>query len=81
MKKVLRTIERMKRNPKGDWRLDELKSIANRLGVEYVQPGTSHCAFRFNSLSKVTVPARKPIKPIYVKQFVKFVEEVLNEKR
>ncbi len=58
----------MRTNSK-DWRIDDLKAVAERLGIEYRQPGTSHVTFRFPNGFKVTVPAHKPIKPIYIKQF------------
>ncbi len=58
-----------------DWRIDDLKAVSERLGIEYRQPGTSPVTFRFPNGSKVTVPAHKPIKPIYIKQFL----DLLNE--
>ena len=58
-----------------DWRIDDLKAIAERVGVDYRQPGTSHVTFRLSNGSKVTVPAHKPIKPIYIKLFLELLEE------
>ena len=64
----------MRNNPQ-DWRIDDLKHIANRLGINYRQPGTSHVTFRLDNGEKLTVPAHKPIKPVYVKQFLAWIDE------
>jgi hypothetical protein len=37
-------LARMRRNPRGDWRIEQLKTIADRHGIPYRQPGTSHPA-------------------------------------
>ena len=44
--------------------------------MQYRQPGTSHVTFRTVNGQKLTVPAHKPIKPIYIKQFLKLLEEL-----
>lgn len=72
-------LRRMRNNPTG-WRIEDLKTVADRFEVEYRQPGTSHVTFRHPSGAKLTVPARKPIKPVYVKRFVKLIDEVTDEK-
>jgi predicted RNA binding protein YcfA (HicA-like mRNA interferase family) len=50
------------------------ESIARAKGIEWRQPGTSHVAFRRADGAKLTVPVRKPIKPVYARMFVEFVE-------
>lgn len=67
-------LEKMRANPK-DWRIEELKTIADRLKIDYRQPGTSHVTFRFHNGEKLTVPAHRPIKPIYVKQFIALIDD------
>ena len=68
-----KTLARMRANPL-DWRIEDLKTVARRYGVTWRQPGTSHVTFRAPSGAKVTVPARKPIKPVYVRQFVVLID-------
>ena len=63
----------MRNNPR-DWRIDDLKAIADREGFDYRQPGTSHVTFRTPTGEKLTVPAHKPIKPIYIKMFVDLID-------
>jgi hypothetical protein len=64
----------MKANPL-DWRIESLKSVADAFGLAYRQPGGSHVIFRHPKGAMLSVPARRPIKPVYVKKFVRLVEE------
>jgi hypothetical protein len=41
-----RLLARMRNNPKGDWRIEQLKAIADRHGIAHRQPGTRHVTFR-----------------------------------
>ncbi len=72
-------LARMRNHPMG-WRIEDLKAVADRLGITYRQPGTSLVTFRHAAGMKVTVPARKPIKPVYVKRFLEMIDEVTHEK-
>ena len=72
MTRAGKTIEKMRANPH-DWRIDQLKTLADACGVAYRQPGTSHVTFRHPSGAKLTVPAHKPIAPEYVKAFVRLI--------
>jgi hypothetical protein len=64
----------MRRNPKADWRIEQLKAIADRHEISYRQPGTSHVTFRSPRGDKLTVPAHRPIKPVYIRQFLALLE-------
>jgi hypothetical protein len=74
MSKFDKLIIKMRANPR-DWRIDDLKAVAERLNINYRQPGTSHVTFRLANGSKITVPAHKPIKPIYIKQFLALLDD------
>ncbi len=78
MSKAEKLLERMRANPH-DWRIDQLKTIADAFGIDYRQPGTSHVTFRHPSGAKLTVPAHRPIKPVYIKKFVFLVTEGVGE--
>ena len=73
MSKAERILEKMRNNPR-DWRIDSLKTVAASYGIEWRQPGTSHVTFRHPDGSKLTVPAHRPIKPVYVRRFIRFLE-------
>ena len=74
-----KTLAQMRANPR-DWRIEDLRTVARRYGVTWRQPGTSHVTFRAPNGAKVTVPARKPIKPVYVRQFVVLIESLGAER-
>jgi len=64
----------MRNNPL-DWRIDQLKTVARANDIEWRQRGTSHVVFVRSDGQTLPVPARRPIKPIYIKKFVEFVTE------
>ena len=75
MSKLDKLLIKMRNNPR-DWQIEDIKVLAKRFGIEYRQPGTSHVTFRANNGEKVTIPAHKPIKPIYVKLFIALINEL-----
>ena len=74
-----KTLQKMRSNPR-DWRIDDLKVIATRLGIEFRQKGTSHVTFRSPQGNSLVVPAARPIQPVYIRQFVALVDS-LEESR
>ena len=72
MTKINKLLSKLKNNPR-DWQIETLKEIAKRFNIEWRQPGTSHVTFRHPNGTKLTIPA--PIKPIYIKKFVRFIDE------
>lgn len=78
MTRAAKILEQMKANPR-DWRIESLKSVAEGLGLVHRQPGGSHVIFRHPNGAMLSVPARRPIKPVYVKKFVRLVEEGVAE--
>jgi hypothetical protein len=69
-------IEQMRRNPRADWRIDQMKTIADHLEIPWRAPGGSHVVFMPASGTVLTVPARRPIKPIYVQMFVEMIDRM-----
>jgi hypothetical protein len=66
----------MRANPQ-DWRIDSLESVAAAFGVKVRKSGGSHVVFQHPDMAEaITVPFRRPIKPIYVQRFVRFVDAV-----
>ena len=74
MTRAVKTLAQMKANPL-DWRIESLKSVADAFGLVYRQPGGSHVIFRHPDGGMLSVPARRPIKPVYVRKFVRLIEE------
>jgi len=59
------------------WRIEDLQTVAKDKGLEWRRPGRggSHVIFSAPGVSKlVSVPARRPIKPIYVQQFLALIK-------
>ena len=68
-------LAKMRRNPH-DWRIEDLTGIADRLGVDWIHERTSPVVFRHPGKEHLSVPAARPIKPIYVKKFLQLVDKV-----
>jgi hypothetical protein len=59
------------------WRIEELQAVAEVNHVEWRRPGRggSHVIFSASGVREiVSVPAKRPIKPIYVKRFVALID-------
>jgi hypothetical protein len=80
MSKAYKKLQAMKNNPQGDWKIEDLKSMSGRYGIVYRQPGTSHVTFSCPNGMMLTVPAHKPVKPVYITKFVELVEMLNGEK-
>ena len=57
MSKTETILFKMRNNPRGDWRIDQLKAVAKRSGIEWRQRGTSHVIF---VRSGMAAPCRCP---------------------
>jgi hypothetical protein len=74
MTKREKIIEKMRRNPQGDWRIEDLQTLADFYGIEWTHDGGSHVVFRLVGWEHLTVPAHRPIKPFYVKRLLAYIE-------
>ncbi len=76
MTKVEKLRNKMRQNPR-DWRIDDLETLARRYGLGVRKSGGSHTVF-FHAASgqMLTVPARRPIKPVYIKAFLTLLDEI-----
>ena len=70
-----KTLQKMRKNPVG-WRIQELQAVAAEHLVEWRRPGRggSHVIFSAPGVREiVSVPAKRPIKPVYIKQFLALI--------
>ena len=68
-------LQKMRKNPAG-WRIEELQTVANENSIDWRRPGRggSHVIFSAAGVREiVSVPAKRPIKPIYIKQFLALI--------
>lgn len=73
---VGKALQKMRRNWMG-WRIEELQAIAEEHFVEWRRPGRggSHVIFSAPGVREiVSVPAKRPIKPVYIKQFLALID-------
>ncbi|MBF0406459.1 MAG: type II toxin-antitoxin system HicA family toxin [Candidatus Riflebacteria bacterium] len=73
MSKREKLIEKMKNNQL-DWSINDIKALADFHGVEYRQNGTSHVIFIRKDGKTLPIPSHRPIKPIYIKKLIEFLE-------
>jgi hypothetical protein len=75
--RATKLLNEMRRNPRGDWRIQQLESVARGYEVNARQGRGSHVVFEHASLIQaLSVPARRPIKPVYVRRFVALIESI-----
>lgn len=80
MSSVEKKIEAMRAHPKGDWRIVDFETVARALGMAVRKGGGSHVVFSHTaSRTRLTVPARRPIKPVYVRAFIEFIDEIREQ--
>lgn len=74
MSQADKILAKMKANPL-DWRIEDLQAVAWRFEIEWRYDGTNRCVFVTASGKTLPVPAKKPIKSIYIKKFLLLLEE------
>lgn len=72
MGKAQKLLDAMENNPL-DWRIDQVQTVAKTFGLTVNSTGGSHHIVRHPNGAKVSVPAHRPIKAIYIRQFVRLV--------
>ena len=71
-----KTLEKMRKNPMG-WRIEDLQAVAEENRLVWRRPGRggSHVIFSATGVREiVSVPAKRPIKPVYIKQFLALID-------
>ena len=77
MAQVDKRLQRMRENLR-DWRIEELRSIADKLGIDWLHDGGSHVIFQSQFGQHLSVPAKRPIKPVYIKKILEMIESVME---
>jgi hypothetical protein len=73
-------FEAMDRNPQGDWRVEDVELVCRTYGLEMRSPKRgSHFTISHPEMTKIlTVPSRRPLKPVYIRALVAYINEVLG---
>ena len=77
-------LEKMTRNPAGDWSIRDVETLCRANGIKCAPPygGGSHYKVSHVSQREIlTVPFRRPIKPVYIRKLVRFVRTVRESAR
>lgn len=69
-------VRRMRNNPR-DWRIEDIEKVAEHYGFRCRKTSGSHVTFSHAALEDIlTVPAHKPVKPVYVRKLLTMMDEV-----
>jgi hypothetical protein len=70
-------LERMRANPRADWTIADVERLCRRCGLTITPPrGGSHYKVRdADSGATLTIPARRPIKPVYIRALVAVADQ------
>ena len=77
-------LDQMRRNPRGDWTISDVKAVCTEAGVHCDPPrsGGSHYKVYHDSMSEILiVPFKRPIKPVYIRKLLAFIDEVRSHAR
>ncbi|KAB2762746.1 type II toxin-antitoxin system HicA family toxin [Brucella anthropi] len=75
-------FDQMRQNPR-DWRIEDVAVVCKWAGVECCKPSSgSHYGVAHSSQRAIlTIPADRPINPVYIRLLVKFIDAVLRSKQ
>ena len=69
-------VNAMRNNPR-DWAMAKLLTVASHYGLEVRSTGGSHHVFSHPSvMNSLSVPARRPIKAIFIKRFIALIDQI-----
>src|SRR3954449_6890789 len=70
----------MRRNPAGDWTIADVEAVCAEHGASCTPPsGGSHYKVSHPArIEKLTIPYPKPIKPVYIRKLVRFIETLAH---
>jgi hypothetical protein len=77
--RMSKRLENMRRNPRSDWKIADVEAICKEYDIlcHPVSGGGSHYKVGHPRMTnKLTIPFKRPIKPVYIRQLVKFVDAV-----
>ncbi len=73
MSKAQKLIEAMANNPL-DWQIDQVHTVAKASGLTVHCPGGNHHVVRNAAGAKISIPAHRPIKAIYIKKLIRLTQ-------
>ena len=79
MSKIDKLIAKLRNNPR-DTNIAMLTKILDKFGLEYVWGKGDHLNVKHPTVDYIlTIPAHKPIKPIYIIKLLNMIDEIQGE--
>ena len=75
----MQRLEEMRANPYGKWRIQDVETVCRHYGVlcEPSRGGSSHYKIAHPAMRrKLSIPFARPIKPVYIRDLIKFIDEL-----
>ncbi|MCI0600672.1 MAG: type II toxin-antitoxin system HicA family toxin [Beijerinckiaceae bacterium] len=76
-------LEKMRASPAAGWRMSDIEAVCRELGVFCAPPrgiSSHHKVGHPSMAAKLTIPFNWPIKPIYIRKLVAFLDAVRARK-
>jgi hypothetical protein len=73
----------MRNNPGGDWQIGQIERLCHAFDLELAAPTRgSHYTVRHASQARIlTIPFRRPIKPVYIRELIAFIDAVEDARK
>lgn len=73
---ICKLLEKMRANPKDDWTLENVETLCRQIGLTCSSPsrGSHYKVSSPHSERIVTIPAHRPVKPVFIKDLVKLAD-------
>ncbi len=74
-------LDRMRSHPLSDWSILDVEKVCREFNVRCVAPSGGGSHFKVSHPSQreiLTVPFRRPIKPVYIRKLVRFIDALRN---
>src|SRR5262245_66688865 len=71
----------MRSNPAGDWRIEDVVAVCREHGLRCSPPSSCGSHYKVShpaSRDILTIPSRRPVKPVYISKLVRLIEAVTN---
>jgi hypothetical protein len=77
MSKADKLLAKMRNHPL-DWRIEDIRMVASAHGITERDAKGSHTYFFHVDMPeiKLSVPVKRPIKPVYVRQFIALIDQL-----
>jgi hypothetical protein len=77
MTKADKLLTRMRRNPAGDWTIQDIERLCGGLGWPCLPPTGGGSHWKITAVDEeaiITIPAKRPIKPVYIRKLLAMIE-------